>query len=142
MITCRRCSSVLPEHARFCGYCGCMVREQERVLTALLDSNRTALLEHPPGKLEDVQTLWEPISDADLSIVALSEESLPSRDTPPPDLNFLARVDEVDEQAKTLPLEDTPTIPGLPEGESLTVPYDQEIFALHSAPSTDEEETY
>src|ERR1051326_4242255 len=125
MITCRRCSSVLPEYARFCGYCGCMVREQESVLTALLDSNRTAQLEHPPGRSNDVQVLWEPISDADLSIVALSEESLLSKNTPPPDLNFLYPLEEEDPQAKTLPLDDAPTIPALAEGESLTVPYDQ-----------------
>src|SRR5262249_965376 len=64
------------------------------------------------------------------------------RDTPPPDLNFLALVDEEDQQAKTVPLDEASTIPGLSKGESLAVPYDQEVFSLHSAPSTDEDETY
>src|SRR5947209_6439967 len=57
MVTCRRCSSVLPEYARFCEYCGYMVREQENVQTALLESTRNALFVHTPGELSEGELL-------------------------------------------------------------------------------------
>src|SRR6266567_2763926 len=110
MITCRRCSSVLPESARFCGYCGGMVKEQERVLTALLDSNRTALLDHPSAAQDDGQTMWEPISDAALSIMVASEEIQLNRPTPPPELSLPLLLSQGDWPTEALASGDFPVV--------------------------------
>src|SRR5436309_44184 len=125
MVTCRRCSSVLPEYARFCEYCGCMVREQENAPTALLESNRTALFAHPSWELDDAQILWDPISDVGFSAMAVGEESLLSKDTLPPDLNFISLTDKEDRQPKTLVLDSCPVIPAPFDGEQLSVSHDQ-----------------
>src|SRR5579884_2228549 len=139
MVTCRRCSSVLPEYAKFCEYCGCMLREQGNVQTVLLDSNRTALFEHPPGEIDDAQGLWDPISDIDFSVVPLGEESQLSKDTFLPNPNFIPLADKEDQQPKTLVLDSFPGIPGPSEGEPLSVSHDQAFFSLHAAPSSEDE---
>src|SRR5689334_1035834 len=125
MVICRRCSSVLPEYARFCEYCGCMLREQENVQTVLIDSNRTALFEHPPGESNDAHILWNPISDDDFSVVTVGEENPLSKDTFPPDLNFIFLADKEDREPKTLVLDSVPVIPGPSEGEPLSASDDR-----------------
>jgi hypothetical protein len=139
MITCRRCSSVLPEHARFCGYCGGMVREQEHVLTALLDSNRTALLTRPPVALDDDQTLWEPISDADLSAIVMGEEMLLDKQISLPELDLPLLLSEEDWSTQLLTSGDFPTVAAPQEGGPLPASHDQALFSLQPVPSAAED---
>jgi Viral BACON domain len=140
MITCRRCSSVLPEYARFCGYCGCMVREQESVLTTLLESNRTALLDHPREAQDDGQTMWEPISDADLSAIVASEEMQLNKPALPPELSLPLLLSEGNWPTEALATGDFPVVLGPLKSGPLPVSHDQALFSLHPVSSSPEEE--
>ncbi len=106
MITCRRCNSALPENARFCGYCGSLVREQGNAPTDALDSSQISLLLHRSTPLDDDQALWEPISDAALSTLVSDQEMLLSKDTPPPSFSISAP-SGVGGQAQTMLASDT-----------------------------------
>jgi hypothetical protein len=139
MITCRRCSSVLPEYARFCGYCGCMVKEQEHVLTALLESNRTALLDRPSTAQNDGQTMWEPISDAELAAIVASEESYLNKPVPPPELSLPLLLSEEEWPTEALASGDFPVVSGPLKSGPLPAAHDQVLFALRPASSATEE---
>ncbi len=85
MALCKHCNSVLPDAARFCGYCGCMVEEQGSVETELLaemfdeiDINLNARTSSP-GMIKN-------LSDAGADSSTIIDDATLSADkhTPPP----------------------------------------------------------
>ena len=112
MTTCKRCRSVLPETAQFCGHCGNAVREQRNIPAETLEGNHGAL---PPGRSspgDEYQTVWEPVSDVDLSTIANSRELFLYKDTPPPHMNA-PLFQSMHNQHATIPAND-PLPPPLP----------------------------
>ena len=140
MITCRRCSSVLPEYASFCGYCGCRVKAQELVLTALLAGNRIALLDRPPATQNDGQTMWEPISDAALAAMVASEESELNRPAPPPELSLPLLLSQGDWPTEVLASGDFPVVSGPVKSGPIPAVHDQGLFALQAMLAAAEED--
>jgi hypothetical protein len=119
-----------------------MVKEQEHVLTVLLDSNRTALLERPSEAQDDGQTMWEPISDADLAAIVASEESYLNKPVPPPELSLPLLLSEGEWPTDVLASGDFPVVAGPLKSGPLPVAHDQALFSLHPVPSSSGEEAH
>jgi len=90
---------------------------------------------------DDGQTMWEPISDADLSALVASEESQLNRPVPPPELSLPLLLSQGDWPTEMLASGDFPVVAGPVKSGPMPVVHDQALFSLQAVPALSEEET-